>query len=83
MKRFAIALTALTLAAGAATAAPSGNLISNDRDDPIPAAATNIQVPAGQVMNAHELRDSGHSAQDEVSVSDFSTGQRPATSYER
>ncbi|MBK4216573.1 hypothetical protein JJJ17_11605 [Paracoccus caeni] len=83
MKRFAIALTALSLVAGAASATNFGG--TNESPDlPVRSfeAAKTVSVDAGTVMSPRELNRAGLKADAKVKVSDFSSSAVPST-YER
>lgn len=83
MKRFIIALTALTMAAGSVAAAPSGE--RNESPDASPAqvtAAKPVTVDAGHVFSTRELNRAGIDASTQVTVSDFSNG-KPVDTYTR
>ncbi len=69
MKRFAIALTALTLTAGAAAATTMSER-PEPRTTPVVAEQT-ITVPASKVMTATELTRAGLKADDKLVVTAF------------
>lgn len=84
MKRFVVALTALTLAAGAASAAGMGNM--NERPGApaqVEAAANTMQVPAGDVLTAVELERAGLNANDKLTVTSFPTSEWAMSHPER
>lgn len=83
MKRFAIALTALTLTAGSVAAAPAG--ADNERPEAFPnriEAAQAVTVDAGTVLTQAELDRSGLKADTQLSITDFS-GEKPVDTYTR
>ncbi|MBC9248113.1 hypothetical protein H4P12_15660 [Paracoccus sp. 11-3] len=83
MKRFAIVLTALTLAAGSVAAAPSGQQNENpDATQVTVSAAKPVTVDANRVLSARELSRAGIDASTQVTVSDFSNG-KPVDTYTR
>ncbi|CAM3330053.1 hypothetical protein PANO111632_14485 [Paracoccus nototheniae] len=84
MKAFAIALTALTFAAGAATAATtndSGNGSNLPAPADVQAAAKTKQVPAASVMTSTELARAGISGDTLVTVTSFGTEGQVANLY--
>lgn len=85
MKTFVFALTALTLATGAATASV-GNDVDERRDlsptaAEVHAAANTRQVPARTVMTSVELNHAGISGDTLVTVSSFGNEGRIANLY--
>ncbi|MGZ3218093.1 hypothetical protein [Paracoccus sp. T5] len=77
MKALVLAMTALTLATGAASAATG----SNERPEftaPAKAAET-VQVPAGSVMTTRELVQAGLSADDLVTITRINTTEQTAS----
>ncbi|MDB6177645.1 hypothetical protein PAF17_08980 [Paracoccus sp. Z330] len=74
MKRFAIALTALSLASGAASAATFGNERPGEPAQPTTAVET-VDVRAGSVMTASELRRAGLDADAKLTVTNFPSSE--------
>lgn len=74
MKRFAFALTAMTLISGAASAATFGNERPGEPAVPAKAVET-VDVRAGSVMTDVELRRAGLSADDKLTVTNFPSSE--------
>jgi hypothetical protein len=77
MKAIVLAMTALTLATGAASAATG----ANERPEFTTAekAPETVQVPAGSVMTTRELVQAGLSADDLVTITRINTTEQTAS----
>lgn len=76
MKRIVTIMAALSLTAAAAQAAGINTTTLYDRPEPAPTAVEavqKLQVKAGTVLTGKELSQAGLSADDIITVSDFST----------